>query len=106
MCDGPGVRPTAASSLTSAGKASPQSCIFCAIASSDMWTTNSPLRRMLAAVSFKRPSFRRLMLIITIGGSSPTMLNIENGAALTTPVGPNVVTSAIGLGTIKLAISL
>jgi hypothetical protein len=71
-----------------------------------MCTTNSPLRRMLAAVSFSRPSCRRLMLIIRIGGSSPTMLNIENGAALTTPVGPSVVTSAIGLGTIRLAISL
>jgi hypothetical protein len=48
----------------------------------------------------------RLMLIITLGGSSLIMLNIENGAAFTTPVGPTVVTNAIGLGTIKLAMSL
>jgi hypothetical protein len=46
------------------------------------------------------------MLIIKIGGSSPNILNMEKGAALATPVGPMVVTSAMGLGTIKLAISL
>jgi len=46
------------------------------------------------------------MLIITIGGSSPTMLNTLKGAALTTPSAPTVVTSAIGRGTIRLIISL
>ena len=46
------------------------------------------------------------MLIITIGGSSPIMLNMQNGAALTTPCSLSVVTSAIGRGTIRLAISL
>ena len=61
---------------------------------------------MFAAVSFSAPSCSRLTLIITIGGSSPSMLNIENGAALTTPSAPSVVTSAIGRGTIRLAISL
>ena len=43
---------------------------------------------------------------ITIGGSSPSMLNIEKGAALATPLAPSVVTRAIGRGTIRLAISL
>ena len=61
---------------------------------------------MLSAVSLSRPSLRRLTLIITSGGSSPTMLNMENGAALTTPLAPRVVTRAMGLGTIRLAISL
>ncbi len=46
------------------------------------------------------------MLSIRMGGSSPIMLNIENGAALTTPLAPTVVTSAIGRGTIRLAINL
>jgi hypothetical protein len=46
------------------------------------------------------------MLIITMGGSSPIMLNIENGAAFTTPCSLSVVTSAMGRGTIRLAISL
>ena len=61
---------------------------------------------MFTAVSFSVPSATRLMLIITMGGSSPSMLNIENGAALTVPSAPSVVTSAIGRGTIRLAISL
>ena len=61
---------------------------------------------MLAAVSFSAPSFRRFTLSITMGGSSPSMLNMLNGAALTTPVGPSVVTSAMGRGTMRLAISL
>ncbi len=46
------------------------------------------------------------MLIITMGGSSPSMLNIENGAALIVPLALKVVTSAIGRGTIRLAMSL
>jgi hypothetical protein len=46
------------------------------------------------------------MLIISIGGSSPIMLNMLNGAALTTPAAFCVVTSAMGRGTIRLAISL
>ena len=46
------------------------------------------------------------MLSITTGGSSPTMLNMLNGAALTVPSAPSVVTSAIGRGTIRLAMSL
>jgi hypothetical protein len=46
------------------------------------------------------------MLSITMGGSSPSMLNMLKGAAFTTPCGPTVVTSAIGRGTIRLAISL
>ena len=61
---------------------------------------------MLAAVSLSAPSCSRLTLIITIGGSSPSMLNMLKGAALTTPSAPRVVTSAIGRGTIRLAISL
>ncbi|MOA04573.1 hypothetical protein D3C78_1241360 [compost metagenome] len=61
---------------------------------------------MLRAVSFKPPSSSRLMLTMTMGGSSPSMLNMLNGAALTTPVSDKVVISAIGRGTIRLAISL
>ena len=61
---------------------------------------------MLAAVSLSAPSCRRLMLIITMGGSSPSMLNMLKGAALTTPSAFSVVTSAIGRGTMRLAMSL
>ena len=104
--DGAVDRPTFAISLTCGGTRSPHSCICCAMASSARWTTNSRVRAMLPAVSFCVPSDRRLTLIITMGGSSPSMLNIENGAALTTPSGPSVVTSAIGRGTMRLAISL
>ncbi len=99
-------RPACASSLTSDGRRSPQRCIFSAMASSVRWTTNSLSRAMLTAVSFRPPSSRRLMLTITMGGSSPSMLNMLNGAALTTPVSDSVVISAIGRGTIRLAISL
>lgn len=50
-----------------------QACIFAAIASSLMCTTNSPLARMFAAVSFSRPSLSRLIDSITIGeGPRPT----------------------------------
>jgi hypothetical protein len=34
------------------------------------------------------------------------MLNMENGAALTTPFAPRLVTNAMGLGTMRLAINL
>ena len=106
VCEGSACRPKRSSSLTSGGSDSPQACIFAAIASSLMCTTNSPLARMFAAVSFSRPSLSRLIDSITIGGSSPSMLNIEKGAALATPLAPSVVTRAIGRGTIRLAISL
>ncbi|KAG1088304.1 hypothetical protein G6F40_013529 [Rhizopus arrhizus] len=99
-------RPAWASSLTSAGRRSPQRCIFSAIASSVRCTTNSLSRAMLRAVSFKPPSSKRLMLTMTMGGSSPSMLHMLKGAALTTPVSDRVVISAIGRGTIRLAISL
>lgn len=104
--DGTACNPACASSLLPRGSASPQACICSAIASSVRCTTNSPVRRMLAAVSLTRPSCMRLMLTKTSGGSSPTMLNMLKGAALTVPSGSRVVTSAIGRGTIRLAISL
>jgi hypothetical protein len=77
-----------------------------AMASSVMCTTNSPVRRMLVAVSFCAISWRLLTLSMTTGGSSPIMLNMLKGAAFTVPSTPSVVTSAIGRGTIRLAISL
>ena len=104
--EGAVVKPTIATSLTSGGMRAPQACICSAMASSARCTTNSPLARMLAAVSLMSPSACLLMLIITMGGSSPSMLNIEKGAALTTPAALTVVTSAIGRGTIRLDISL
>ncbi|MOA58525.1 hypothetical protein D3C78_1829400 [compost metagenome] len=61
---------------------------------------------MWAAVSLRWPSLSLLMLTITMGGSSPTMLNMLKGAALTVPSSASVVMSAIGRGTIRLAISL
>src|SRR4051812_34430553 len=105
-CDGVAVNPTVASSSTCAGNRSPQRCIRAAIDSSGMWTTNSPVASRLAAVSFWAPSSSRLTLIISSGGSSPTIPNMLNGAALTTPSVLVVVTSAMGRGTIRLAMSL
>ncbi|MNR11144.1 hypothetical protein D3C85_1274320 [compost metagenome] len=77
-----------------------------AIASSAICTTNSRVRRMCAAVSLRWPSLSLLMLTITMGGSSPTMLNMLKGAAFTVPSSASVVINAIGRGTIRLAISL
>ena len=63
-----------------------------------MLTTNSPVRRILITVSFTRPSGRRLAANMQSGGSSQNTLKKLNGAALTTPAGPVVVTHAIGRG--------
>ena len=43
---------------------------------------------------------------ITIGGSSASTLKKLKGAALTTPLAPRLVTSAIGRGTTRLVSSL
>ena len=64
-------------------------------------TTNWPVRSMLFQVSLRRPSGRLLMANITSGGSSAKTLKKLNGAALTVPVGPIVVTQAIGRGSTK-----
>ena len=66
-----------------------------------MLTTNSPVRRILITVSLIRPSGRRLAANMHSGGSSQNTLKKLNGAALTTPVGPIVVTHAIGRGSTK-----
>jgi len=58
------------------------------------------------AVSFCAVSCSLFTLSITTGGSSPIMLNMLKGAALTVPSAPRVVTNAMGRGTIRLAISL
>ncbi len=69
--------------------------------SSVRFTTNSPVRLMLVQVSLMRPSGRLLTANMTIGGSSAKTLKKLNGAALTVPVGPTVVTQAIGRGSTK-----
>ena len=66
-----------------------------------MWTTNSLVRWMFIQVSFRRPSGRLLIANMTSGGSSPNTLKKLKGAAFTTPVGPRVVTQAIGRGSTK-----
>ena len=53
---------------------------------------------MLRAVSFGVPSSRSLGQNPTIGGLAPSTLKKLNGARLTTPSGPNVVTQAMGRG--------
>lgn len=63
-----------------------------------MLTTNSPVRWMLTSVSLVRPSGRLLAANMHSGGLSQNALKKLNGAALTTPVGPTVVTQAIGRG--------
>ena len=56
---------------------------------------------MFTQVSFSRPSGRLLTANMTSGGSSAKTLKKLKGAALTTPVGPIVVTQAIGRGRTK-----
>ena len=56
---------------------------------------------MLATVSFTRPSGRLVAANMTSGGSSANTLKKLNGAAFTAPVGPSVVTQAIGRGSTK-----
>ena len=97
---GTGVRPAKASSSTSGGKLPLQTIIASASAMSTMLTTNSPVRRMLAVVSFSTPS-RPCRPMMTIGGSWEKTLKKLIGAALSCPAGDRVVTSAIGRGPTK-----
>src|SRR6185436_19254636 len=53
---------------------------------------------MLRAVSLGPPSARSPGHTPTIGGELPSTLKKLNGAALTTPSGPRVVTQAMGRG--------
>ena len=64
-------------------------------------TTNWPVRSMFVQVSFRRPSGRLLRENMQSGGSSAKTLKKLKGAALTVPVGPTVVTQAIGRGSTK-----
>ena len=61
---------------------------------------------MLITVSLTRPSGLGLAANMQSGGSSQNTLKKLNGAALTTPVGPMLVTQAIGRGSTKPASSL
>ncbi len=56
---------------------------------------------MLTKVSLARPSARLLAANMQSGGLSQNALKKLNGAALTTPDGPTVVTQAIGRGSTK-----
>jgi hypothetical protein len=56
---------------------------------------------MLTVVSFGRPSGPKLAANMQSGGLSQNTLKKLNGAALTTPVAPTVVTQAIGRGSTK-----
>jgi hypothetical protein len=85
----------------SGGKSPLVSCMARASGSSGMLTTNSPVRWILVSVSLVRPSGRLLTANMQSGGSSQNTLKKENGAALTTPVGPMLVTQAIGRGSTK-----
>lgn len=106
LFEGAECKPACTSSLLSLGRWSLHRCILLAMASSVMWTTNSPVRAILTAVSLSVSSCLGFMLTIITGGSSPSMLNKLKGAALMTPFSLSVVIKAMGLGTIKLAISL
>jgi hypothetical protein len=61
---------------------------------------------MLTTVSLTVPSGRTLEANMHSGGSSQNTLKNENGAALTTPVGPIVVTQPIGRGSTNPASNL
>ena len=74
-------------------------------AMSTMLTTNSPVRRMLATVSFSSPFRRGWMPSTTIGGSCEKTLKKLIGAALSWPEAERVVTSAIGRGPTKFVSS-
>jgi hypothetical protein len=67
--------------------------------SSTRLTVNEPMSRICADVSFGEPSGRDCNPRTMSGGASANTLKNENGAALTMPPGPSVVTSAIGRGT-------
>ena len=85
----------------SGGKSPLKSCIARASGSSVRLTTNWPVRWMLSQVSLRRPSGRLLTENMQSGGSSAKTLKKLKGAALTVPVGPMVVTQAIGRGSTK-----
>ena len=89
-------------SLMSAGKSTAHWFICSPIASSTRLTTNAPRSRMCAEVSFRPPPGFACKPSTQSAGSSLKMLKNENGAAFTTPVGPIVVTSAIGRGITRL----
>ncbi len=97
--------PSSSVSLTPGGCSTALPCSCGSKGMSARFTTNSSRARMLRAVSFSSPP-RRPMLMATIGGSLPTKVNELNGAALTLPSAPSVVTQAIGLGTTTPVISL
>lgn len=106
LSDGLVVKPASGSSDSSAGSELAQATIFSAMGGSTMWTTNSPLLRILAAVSLGMPGERSPGARATMGGSEPKTLKNENGAALTVPFAETVVTRAIGRGVTTVVRSL
>jgi hypothetical protein len=74
--------------------------------SSTRWTTKVPVAAMLRVVSLAELSGLCSRPRTISAGSSEKTLKKLNGAALTTPSGPKVVTSAIGRGTIVAMRSL
>ena len=92
-------------SLSEAGKARAQATIRAASGSSQRWMTQVPVASRLAAVSFIVPSSRSAGAKPAMGGSVPSTLKKEKGAALVRPAASMVVTSAIGRGTTRPASS-
>src|ERR1051325_8336347 len=94
---GSAVRPDIANSSTLAGNSAAHVFICSTMASLTTLTTNSPVARTLASVSFI--GSRQTGQKSTTGGSPQTALKKLNGARLFTPDADVVETNAIGRGT-------
>src|SRR5215213_8784696 len=99
LAEGRVVRPASASSSTPGGKSAAVTFMPCTVDSDTRQTTNWPVARMLAAVSFNEPSGRGPAPKPTTTGSSEKALKKEYGAAFTEPASSWVTTQAIRRGT-------
>ncbi len=93
--------PNTVGSLSPGGKSIDVRFMSSAMASSTRLTTNSPVMWMLRVVSLGEPSALCCRPSTMSAGFSENTLKNENGAALTTPSGLSVDTSAIGRGTTR-----
>jgi len=92
-------RPSASNSSTSWSNSNAERCTVSALSIVAMFTTNSPVSRMLTKVSFSvTPSDRGCRLMDSIGGMRPTTVKNEMGAMLPTPSVEVVLTQAMGRG--------
>src|ERR1017187_3890208 len=106
--DGAVVKAAISTSLSSAGKSVAQMFIWLAISSVTIFTTNSPVRLMLRAVSLgSYLGIERLVTPMpTIGGSVHRQLYALKGAAFRRPCSSMLVMRAMGRGATRPTRSL